>query len=84
MRNLFEGIYSKFEADTNLAAAVTALYNTEAPANAVFPYIVFSLISNTIDLDSSQNWEDYLLQFNIFDDDPSSGDICDIYELLKG
>ncbi len=49
MRNLFEGIYSKFEADTNLAAAVTALYNTEAPANAVFPYIVFSLISNTID-----------------------------------
>ena len=84
MRKLFEGIYTKYTEDTALAAAVTGLYNTEAPSNAVFPYIVFALISNTIDIDSSQNWEDYIIQFNIFDDDPSSGDISDIYELLKG
>ncbi|KKM92271.1 hypothetical protein LCGC14_1220020, partial [marine sediment metagenome] len=84
MRKLFEAIYSKFEADTALAAAVTNLYNTYAPPKAVFPYIVFALISNTIDLDSSQNWEDYIIQFNIFDDSPSSGTLSDIYELLKG
>ncbi len=84
MRKLFEGIYAKFVADASLVAAVTDLYNTEAPPNAVFPYIVYSLVSNTIDLDSSQNWENYLIQFNIFDDSRSSGGICDIFELLKG
>ncbi len=84
MKKLFEAIYSKFEADANLLAAVTDLYNTEAKPNAVFPYIVFTLIVNTIDIDSSQNWEDYVLQFNIFDDSASPETICDIYELLKG
>lgn len=84
MKKLFTAIYTKFQADTALVGAVTDLYNTEAPSNAVFPYIVFSMVSNTIDLDSSQNWENYLIQFNIFDDDSSSNNICDIYELLKG
>jgi len=84
MRNLFEGIYSKFENDTALAAAVTDLYNTEAKPNAAFPYIVFSLVNNTTSLDSSQKWENYMIRFNIFDDDNSSGTVCDIYELLKG
>jgi len=84
MKKLFTAIYTKFQADTALVGAVTDLYNTEAPSNAVFPYIVFSMVSNTIDLDSSQNWENYLIQFNIFDDDSSPSNICNIYELLKG
>jgi len=84
MRNLFEALYTKFQADAALLAAVTNLYNTQAPTNAVFPYIVFQLISNTTDLDSSYNWEDYMLQFNIFDKNASSGTICDIFKLLKG
>ncbi len=84
MRELFEGLYTKYVADTALAAAATGLYNTFAPSNAVYPYIVFALVSNVPDIDSSQNWEDYIIQFNIFDDARSQGAISDIYALLKG
>jgi len=84
MNDLFTGLYDKYIADTALVAAITGFYNTEAPPKAVFPYIVFQMIINTPDLDSSNNWENYTLQFNIFDNSRSADTIGAIYELLKG
>jgi hypothetical protein len=60
------------------------MYNTEAPEEAIFPYIVNSIVDNSPDTDSSQNWENYLLQFNIFSDSSSCAEVDDIFKLLKG
>lgn len=83
MKELFTGIYSHFAEDP-LAAAVSDMYNTKAPSNATFPYIVFSLVVGSHDIDSSQYWENPLVQFNIFSNEASSDEVCDIYNLLKG
>lgn len=83
MKEVFAGIYTHFEADP-LAASVTGMYNTKAPPNVTFPYIVFSLLGITPDIDSTQQWETCLIQFNIFSKTSSSEEICDIYNLLKG
>ena len=84
MKTTFAAIYTRFLADTNLVGSVTGLYNTKAPSNAVFPYIVFSLTSNTEDFDSSNFYEDAVIQFSIFSDAKSPEEVCDIYEYLTG
>ena len=57
MQDLFTAIYTHFTEDSDLAGSVSDLYNTEAPQNAVFPYIVFSLVSDTEDFDSDNYLE---------------------------
>jgi hypothetical protein len=84
MKEIFTALYSRFTASTALHAAVSDLYNTEAKEEAVFPYIVMSIVDNSPDTDSSQNWENYLVQFNIFSNSPSSQEIDNIFTLLKG
>ena len=69
MKELFDAIYSKFLADGKYG--LTALYNTEADSNAVYPYGTFSLVSATGELaDFDIDWENCLIQFNLFDDAP--------------
>lgn len=84
MNKIFTALYSHFAADVALHASVSDLYNTEAPEEAVFPYLVMSITSNTPDIDSSQRWENYLIQFNIFSNKSSVIEINAIFELLKG
>lgn len=84
MKVLFEAIYNHFSTDP-LAALLTELYNTEAPADAVFPYGVFSLLSNIPgDGEFSADWEDCLVQFNLFSDKTLATEVCEAFELLKG
>ena len=61
----------------------TKLYNTFAPQSATLPYCVFMLVSGTPDWTFSDDMEDCLFQFSLFDSSPSAGTICDNYELLK-
>ncbi len=84
MKDLFKGIYDQFLADSNLVNNFTAMYNTQAPSNAVYPYIVFSLVIGEEDYDSDNYYEDLLIQFNIFSDAKSVETICDLYNYLKG
>ncbi len=71
MKALFDAIYDKFIADGKYG--LTALYNTEADSEAVFPYGVFSLVGATGELaDFTTDQENTLIQFNLFDDDPKS------------
>lgn len=82
MNALFDAIYNKFVADGKYG--LTALHNTEASAKAVFPYAVFSLVSaTTTSADFTDDWENCLIQFNLFDDDPLSTDINTAYKALK-
>lgn len=83
MKALFDAIYDKFIVDGKYG--LTALYNTEADDEAVYPYGTFSLVGNRTDMtgDFSVDDEDCLVQFNLFDDDPKSTDINAAYKLLK-
>ena len=83
MQVLFQGIYTKFSNDVALSGAVTGMYLTEAPQGTAYPYIVYHKITGTPDWTFSEDMENVIIQFNIFDDHSSSTTINDIYTKLK-
>ena len=88
MNTLFTAIYAKYLASGLPAAGLTGLYNTQAPADAAFPYCVFSLISDVPDWTFTENFENCLIQFSLFSkptgaDKASSSEVCNLFELLK-
>ena len=86
MNDLFKGIYSKYKSSTGagtLYADLTGgLHNTEAPQNTNYPYAVFYLISNIPHWTFDATMENSIVQFSIFDDNSSVGNIGDIYKEL--
>ena len=82
MQVLFTGLYNKYLSNAALKAAITGFYFTEAPQDAVMPYVVYHLVSNVADWTYTEDMENSLIQFSIFDDHSSSTTINDIYEKL--
>ena len=82
MQVLFTGIYANFDGNAALKAVVTDMYFTEAPQDAVMPYIVYHKISGVPDYTFTEDMENVIIQFNIFDDHSSSTTINDIYTKL--
>jgi len=84
MNTLFTAIYTAYLASGLPVGGLTGLYNTEAPAGAVFPYGVFSLISKVPDGTFTEDFENCLIQFSLFSDNKTSPvEVCALYELLK-
>ena len=84
MNTLFTAIYEKYLASGLPAAGMTGLYNTRAPADAAFPYGVFSLQDNKPEWTFTENFENCLIQFNLFSNiKKSPSEICTLFELLK-
>jgi len=82
MKALYTAIYSKFTAEVAGAhnsfytAIGGRLYFAEAPQGATFPYCVYSMISNTPEyFFNDELYEEFLIQFSLFDQDSSAGDI---------
>jgi len=82
MQVLFTGLYNKYLSNAALKAVITGFYFTEAPQDAVMPYVVYNLVSNVPDWTYTEDMENSLLQFSIFDDHSSSTTINDIYTKL--
>ena len=82
MQVLFTGLYNKYLSDAALKAVITGFYFTEAPQDAAMPYVVYNLVSNVPDWTYTEDMENSLIQFSIFDDHSSSTTINDIYEKL--
>lgn len=73
MEALQDAIYAEYAASTLATTPlITAMYNTEADDKAVFPYGVFQIINgNCNDGATGPHFtEDYLVQFNLFSDNP--------------
>jgi hypothetical protein len=84
MQALFTGIYNKYSGDTaGLKAAITGLYLTEAPQGTAYPYVVYHLISNVPNWTFTEDMENILIQFSIFDNNSSATTILSIFEKLK-
>lgn len=82
MKVLFEAIYGRWESEEKLG--LTELYNTEASADAVFPYGVFSLPDTTPGRgEFGVDWEDCLIHFNLFSEATLATEVCAVFEALK-
>ena len=82
MQVLFTGLYNKYLSNAALKAVITGFYFTEAPQDAVMPYVVYHLVSNVADWTYTEDMENSLIQFSIFDNNSSSTTINDIYAKL--
>ena len=72
MKKLTTAIYTK-AAGTALHASVGGrIYKGRAPEGAQYPYIVYRVISDVPDGTFTEDYEDYLIEFNIFSADPYS------------
>lgn len=75
MKQLIQAIYDHF--DSNVVGH-TSLYNTLADDDAVFPYVVMSIIPGAPDDTFSEQSETGIVQFTIYSDSPSSEEALDI------
>lgn len=82
MTDLFNALYTAYEA-SGLASPLSAFHNTLAPEDAVFPYGVFSLISNVPDWTFTENLENCLIQINLFSNTVKATEVCALFTLLK-
>ena len=84
MQELFKGIWDKFNIanGTALKGAVTGMYFSEAPQGTAYPYIVYHKISGVPGYTFSEEMENVIIQFNIYDNGSSSIKINDIYAKL--
>lgn len=83
MKPLFEAIYAHYASDP-LATRLSELYDTEAPPDAEYPYAVFSVPSDVQEITFSENFENCLIQFNIFSEEAYPDEVYEIFRLLKG
>jgi len=83
MQVLFTGLWNKYNSNAALKAVVSGMYLTEAPQTATMPYITYHLISNIADWTYTEDMENSLIQFSVFDNNNSSTTILDIFEKLK-
>jgi len=84
VKELAKAICERFVSDPMSASFTGGIHNTVAPDSAVFPYLVFTLISNTQDITFTEKFEEYLVQFDIYSDEISPLEACNLYLLLKG
>ena len=82
MQVLFTGLYNKYNGNAALKAVINGFYFTEAPQDAVMPYIVYHKISGVPDHTFTEDMENVIIQFNIYDDHSSSTTVNDIYAKL--
>ena len=84
MNTLFTSIYTAYLASGLPDAGMTGLYNTEAPPGAEFPYGVFTLVSDVPDWTFTEDFENCLIQFNLYSDHRTKpAEVCALFELLK-
>jgi len=79
MNALFTAISTRWTA----AMAGRTLYNTEAMEEATFPYATVTLVSDTADWDFSDDFEDCLIQFNLFSETPTCEEVGLTFAALK-
>ena len=75
MQVLFESIYRKFTDSTGAGSLYAELggrmHFAEAPQGSAYPYGVYNLISNVPSWTFDADMENYLIQFNLFDNSTS-------------
>ena len=83
MKALTTALFGKATGSSFLTAVGSRFYKHRAPENAVFPYAVYGLVSDTSDPTFAEQLEDVLIQFDLYSSASSSGEVEDLYTYLK-
>lgn len=84
MKALSQAIYTKASTSSAFWTAIGGrFYKHVAPSTATFPYIVYSLITDTTDNTFAEEIEDCNFQFSILSAAVSSAEVEDLYISLK-
>ena len=86
MNELLIAIQTHFLTDPLFTSSpgLTALYDTEAPDDAAFPYGTVSIIGGTPDFTFTEDFENPIIQFNLFSKKSSGKELGELFNLLKG
>jgi len=84
MKVLFDAIKAKFNIDNPLKTDLSGrLYFMQAPQTAVFPYCVYSPISDMYEYNFTADFENIVVQFSIFSTDENAVNIESYFGHLK-
>ena len=83
MKALDDALYAKLAGSLLVADIGNRFYKGRAPDNAVFPYVVHSLVSSVPERTFSEQYENALVQFDLFSSAAGSGEVETIYEHLN-
>jgi len=84
MKALFDAINDKFKVYNPFYADINGrMYFTQASQKAIFPYCVYSLISDMYEYQFTEEFSNIKIQFSIFDNAESSVNIEKYFEDLK-
>lgn len=83
MKNLTTAIYGKLSGSSLEGSIGTRMYKGRAPESAVYPYVVFQIISNSPDNVFGGYYEETLIQFSLYSSNSSSTEVEDMYTYLK-
>ena len=86
MNEIFTAIYNKFTTDPldNFYVSIGGrLYLEKAPQNAVYPYVVYSMITDERDWMFEEEFEEFTIDFNIWSQAASADEAGDILGYLK-
>lgn len=83
MNGLFAAITTKFKTTNDLNTALSGrMYPFEAKQGTDFPYGVYYLVSDFTDLNFSDEQEHAAIQFSLFSEEASIGEIGELYTKL--
>ena len=82
MQVLFTAIWNKYNGDTTLKAAITGLYLEEAIQTAVYPYGVYHKISGVPGYTFTEEMENVIIQFDLYDNSSGTTKINTAYTAL--
>lgn len=84
MKNLSAAIFSKCAVGTSLYTAIGGrLYKGRAADPAVYPYVVYMLVSDVPDHVFNKRGETALIQFSLFSETSGSTEVENMYSYLK-
>ena len=83
MKNLTTAIFSKLAGSLLYTDIGGRLFKGRAPEGTVYPYAVFFLVSDMPDKTFTEDYEDCIIQFSLFSEASSSGEIEDMFTHLK-
>ena len=79
MNVLFDAIFTRWAAEMG----ARTLYNTEADDEAMFPYSTVTIVGDAADWTFTEDFEDVLIQFNLFSETPAMTEVGTTFEALK-
>lgn len=83
MKNLTTALFSKLSGSSLDTLIGGRMFKGNAYDGTEYPYVVFMVISDVQSDTFKSSLDDVLIQFSIFSDDSSSGEIENIYAALK-